>query len=133
MGPACFHDVKQVRVEISKYGNIVSVYIDGEPILRIKGIEHLVEIEDLRKEGGIASMTFDEKVEAIKWYQSQSRLHPLTCGIDSKHKLLEPHSRSDSEFYIYCPSCRWRQQENFIPQAVWKLWLEHKKARNEEF
>lgn len=37
------------------------------------------------------------------------RLHPLTCGNDSNHRVLEPYPMDDGEVGLYCPECDYRQ------------------------
>lgn len=53
-------------------------------------------------------------IENIKRYQSTGYFHPLTCRIDSSHKLLEPELL-EGLLVLKCPTCNSIQWEDQIP------------------
>lgn len=45
-------------------------------------------------------------------HQANTNLHPLTCGKDSTHRLLEPRMSAGDEGYeliLFCPDCTYEQ------------------------
>lgn len=60
-------------------------------------------------------------IEKINRWQSHEEVHPLTCGIDSSHELLEPRLSlvndvtGDHELILVCKNCEWRQD---IPEFI---------------
>lgn len=46
--------------------------------------------------------------EAVKRFQGNGAFHPLTCGIDSDHEVLEPVAE-EGVVVLYCPRCPYRQ------------------------
>jgi len=63
-------------------------------------------------------MTNQEKLSRIKLWQQSVNVHPLTCGNNSKHSLLEPVER-DGEVILVCKDCEYTQSK--IPAAVFKI------------
>jgi hypothetical protein len=57
----------------------------------------------------------NDKIEAVKAWQNNTSIHPLTCGKDSKHKGLIPVEK-DGEVILKCPDCGYIQK--CIPDAV---------------
>ena len=62
-----------------------------------------------------------EIIERIKQWQSNSLVHPLTCGNDSDHALLQP-KESDGNVVLACEDCEYVQEH--IPETVLSLDLE---------
>ena len=54
----------------------------------------------------------EEIIKNIKEYQQEGKFHPLTCGNDSRHKLLEP-IEEDGNIILICPDCDYKQ--TYIP------------------
>jgi len=46
-------------------------------------------------------------------YQKNPVFHPLTCGINSGHKLLEPKIIDENKVILFCRDCNYVQE--FIP------------------
>lgn len=63
-------------------------------------------------------MTPDVRAQAvmdrIAAYQADGRRHPLTCGTDSSHRVLEPVW--EGRIVLRCPDCDYRQ--TFIPSFL---------------
>lgn len=58
-------------------------------------------------------MTRNEAViEKIKKYQQSGQFHPLTCGKNSNHQVLEP-VEVDGNVILKCPDCDYIQK--YIP------------------
>lgn len=72
-------------------------------------------------------MTNEEKVEAIRRWQVAGRVHPLTCGVDSRHEVLKP-VEENGEIVLRCPVCNYRQ--TYIPCVV--LAYNHEGANSHE-
>jgi len=51
-------------------------------------------------------------VESINRWQSSDEFHPLTCGNDSRHQILEPFEEN-GVIKLRCPDCDYIQ--NWIP------------------
>lgn len=56
-----------------------------------------------------------QRLDAIKFWQSDDMLHPLTCGVNSDHELLEGRMDGDNVVLV-CPECGYVQ--NFVPDVV---------------
>lgn len=54
-------------------------------------------------------MTIEEKITFVKEWQSGG-CHPLTCGNDSDHALLEARQVSQ-EVHLFCPDCDYIQEK----------------------
>jgi len=65
------------------------------------------------------NLSNDEKTKAIRWWQEQEFLHPMTC-IKSKHKKLEPRIK-DEILELFCSDCGYTQKN--IPSTVYDLYL----------
>jgi len=62
-----------------------------------------------------STMTNDAKIAKIRRWQLSGKVHPLTCGVDSEHAILEPQV-IDGQVALVCPTCGWRQ--GYIPDIV---------------
>jgi hypothetical protein len=62
-------------------------------------------------------MNSNELVQRIKKWQANPHFHPLTCGVDSGHEILEPVEK-DGKVSLVCPTCGWVQ--SYMP-AVFDL------------
>ena len=60
-------------------------------------------------------MTIKEQIAKIKKYQCAGMFHPLTCGNDSNHKVLEPIER-DGRVILICKDCDYIQ--TWYPSCV---------------
>lgn len=49
-----------------------------------------------------------EQIDLINYYQAAGIGHPLTCGNQSKHALLQPIEKAGS-LYLVCPTCGYTQ------------------------
>ena len=58
-----------------------------------------------------------EIIRRIREWQAAGYVHPLTCGKDSSHPVLEPGLR-DEKVVLFCPGCDYVQEH--IPRAVLK-------------
>jgi hypothetical protein len=72
--------------------------------------------DDMTNKGKIKpeDMTNEEKVKAIKRWQKNDMVHPLTCGKDSSH-ILEA-SIGEKGVFLKCPKCNYTQ--DWIPEVV---------------
>ena len=57
-------------------------------------------------------------VKRITEWQNNPLLHPLTCGINSRHQLLQPVVH-DEKVLLECPDCDYLQTH--IPDVVLEL------------
>jgi hypothetical protein len=71
----------------------------------------------------------------VREWQGAGYVHPLTCGKDSSHPVLEPGLR-DEKVVLFCPGCDYVQKH--IPGAVLRgvpslpaKWLKITKPENE--
>lgn len=67
------------------------------------------------EEHDIRNLSLQEQVDAINEWQSNSRLHPLTCGKNSNHPNLIPHYDFNfSGIGLRCTveECDWYQKPN---------------------
>lgn len=58
----------------------------------------------------------DAQIAAIRRWQSNPKVHPLTCGKDGSHALLRPSLESEGQIVLLCPDCDYRQVQ--IPRAI---------------
>ena len=63
--------------------------------------------------------TFD----AIKQWQADETIHPLTCATDSNHKILVPIMTKEG-CILHCDNCGYRQTN--IPDVVLKRYKDGK-------
>lgn len=61
-------------------------------------------------------MTPAQIIRAIKEHQAHPYVHPLTCGNDSRHQVLEPQLDPDdpTKVILVCLDCTYRQHH--IPE-----------------
>lgn len=74
-------------------------------------LQHKVKDLDMTQEE-YNSLT-DENKELYKnfyCYQRMSLYHPLTCGEDSNHEVLDLRFREDGTSYLICEDCGYTQQ-----------------------
>lgn len=67
-------------------------------------------------------MNLEDRVERIKKSQRDPNNHPLTCGNNSNHQVLEPHIEDD-KIILKCPDCEYIQC--WIPDCIYNLDLEY--------
>lgn len=60
----------------------------------------------------------EELIKRIKGWQSNPYVHPLTCGVDSRHEVLDAVEK-DGEVILSCPTCGWVQ--NPLPMVVMSM------------
>ena len=48
---------------------------------------------------------YEQFLVSVAIQQCNKWTHPLTCGVDSKHKLLVPKFDYQGEPYLICPTC----------------------------
>lgn len=65
------------------------------------------------------AMTVDDKIAAIRAWQTSGRWHPLTCGIDSCRADLEG-KKKDGLAVLACPACG--NEQSWIPPIVFEAW-----------
>lgn len=68
-------------------------------------------------------MTNKEKIDNIRLYQLDSKkgfVHPLTCGLNSKHNILIP-TEEEKKVVLKCEECGYIQHS--IP-AMCMMWSE---------
>ena len=53
----------------------------------------------------------DVELDAIRERQARPDLHPLTCGNDGGHAILEPHRAPNGKAILYCPDCDYVQTD----------------------
>ena len=63
----------------------------------------------------MAKLSNEEIIEKIRKYQENRHVHPLTCGINSRHAILEPREM-DGKVKLKCPACDYIQ--DWIPEFV---------------
>lgn len=63
-------------------------------------------MDDRRTESAIA---------AVREWQRNPRVNPLRCGVDARHRPLEPHEEAD-QVVLRCPDCDYVQR--YIPASV---------------
>lgn len=61
------------------------------------------------------------KLRGIEWWQEEGQFHPLTCGYNSRHELLEGRETISGEVYLECPDCGYVQ--GFVPGVVYDAYL----------
>ena len=54
-------------------------------------------------------------INKVNAWQANTTVHPMTCGNDSRHKILEPVQIGD-EVELHCPDCDYIQTN--IPNVV---------------
>jgi DNA-directed RNA polymerase subunit M/transcription elongation factor TFIIS len=54
-------------------------------------------------------MNSNEKIKIINSFQSNSLVHPLTCGINSLHRNLIPVDCGEDEVILKCLNCGYTQ------------------------
>lgn len=69
------------------------------------------------------------KIAAINWYQKHSYFHPLTCGNNSKHNLLQP-KLINNQIYLICTDCDYVQQS--IPEVIFDVYKKKKIFESDE-
>ena len=52
---------------------------------------------------------FKSFVVGILSHQTSSRVHPLTCGVNSSHEILVPRITIDNSHVLVCPTCGYVQ------------------------
>lgn len=60
-------------------------------------------------------MKNEEIIERIRRWQSSSLVHPLTCGNDSNHTILQP-KEIDEKVVLICEDCEYVQE--YIPGVI---------------
>lgn len=71
-----------------------------------------------------------EKADQVRDWQGArpGAVHPLTCGVESWHDLLEPVEIDSEEIKLVCPTCGWEQPEHSLPSMVFNSeFLDHRK------
>jgi len=70
-----------------------------------------------------------DKITAIKYWQNEMNIHPLTCGHNSEH-ILEP-KEFDGEVILECPeeSCPYTQEN--VPSIIYVSFEELLKTFND--
>lgn len=66
-------------------------------------------------EGQVASRAL-RTLLAVRAWQDRAEVHPLTCGVDSRHAPLLPALAPDEQVVLVCPTCGYMQ--TFVPDAV---------------
>ena len=61
------------------------------------------------------------QLAALDWFQNRAYVHPLTCGVDSKHGNLIAGVTPKGTVYLECPDCDYIQ--DWIPPYVVNLYL----------
>jgi hypothetical protein len=56
-------------------------------------------------------------IAAVRAWQGDGRVHPLTCGEDSSHRRLEPVAEAEI-VVLKCLDCGYRQ--DWIPKIVFR-------------
>jgi hypothetical protein len=57
----------------------------------------------------------DKTIAAVQAWQANETVHPLTCGNDSSHRLLEA-VKQGRKVFLKCPDCEYVQAD--IPYVV---------------
>lgn len=65
-------------------------------------------------------------IAAVRAWQADKHIHPLTCGNKSSHALLEPKVGADEAVYLSCPDCDYSQSLN---ASLIDLLLAHKQVK----
>lgn len=60
-------------------------------------------------------MNNEEIIDKVRAYQNAGFVHPLTCGNNSRHRILEP-KEEDEKVVLVCLDCDYRQEN--IPGVV---------------
>ncbi len=60
-------------------------------------------------------MTNAEIIAAVNRWQTDARLHPLTCCVGDKHRHLTP-VEVEGKVILACPDCEYRQ--DYVPEVV---------------
>lgn len=72
-------------------------------------------------------LTRAEKIEAVIKWQTCPVVHPLTCGIDSNHRVLIPWLVGNSVI-LKCVDCEYVQL--WVPEAVYGLYTTAKQTKD---
>lgn len=77
--------------------------------------------------GNVRSSMLIKQKEFIQEYQQCGWVHPLTCGENSKHKVLEPRISVNrflvDNLVLVCPDCGYTQTH--IPESIYKIDIEN--------
>lgn len=60
------------------------------------------------------SLSNNQKIEAVKFWNSNNEFHPLTCGVNGEH-ILNPKLENEN-VVLLCPVCGYKQIT--IPSVV---------------
>lgn len=60
-------------------------------------------------------------LKALDWFQNRAFVHPLTCGLDSTHRILVGGETEEGKLYMECPDCDYMQF--WVPDFVWEIYL----------
>lgn len=74
-------------------------------------------------------MTNEEKIKAVAAWQADERIHPLTCGNDSRHTLLVA-AENGNEVILKCLDCDYVQVH--IPPVVYENHLRRRHDSNKD-
>ena len=72
----------------------------------------------------MSSLTNQEIIQRVNAWQSNPRIHPLTCKNNSNHALLEP-KEEDGKVVLECPTCGYVQ--NWIPDVILRAYVSPQK------
>ncbi len=61
-------------------------------------------------------MTNEKLIKNIENHQANSHVHPLTCGVDSRHEVLVP-KEVNGKVVLVCPTCGYLQDN--IPACIY--------------
>jgi len=60
------------------------------------------------------SLSNDQIIQAVQFWNTQTNFHPLTCGVNGEH-ILNPKLENDNVILL-CPVCGYKQFN--IPSVV---------------
>ena|SRR3989344_2244656 len=83
--------------------------INGVSVEEMKKRIKKISKDSLREIDILGSLSNEEIINRINAYQSNLMFHPLTCGKNSAHALLEP-KEEDGKVILVCPTCGHKQK-----------------------
>jgi len=109
-------NVEAVRPILEQVDSIILLRFLFDPDIKYE-FKQLIRSIVLKREGETMSeKTNNQKIiDSVAALQSREDLHPLTCGKDSRHGLLEA-KEVDGKVVLVCPDCDYVQ--TWIPGCI---------------
>lgn len=96
-------------------------WTDFDPTIHWAGDHILIEEYEAK------DRSYQDKIDAVNAWQTNSQVHPLTCGTDSTHPPLVPQWRYyHRDIGLVCthPDCNYA--ENFVPEIIYASYFSNR-------